>query len=477
MLFASISFIFYFLPLVLAVYYALNKRRTAQNIVLLLAGILFYAWREPVFVFVLLGMVLFNTAAGLLVYRYRKHGKKAIFLACGISLSLLFVCKYLDLVIKSANMLVREERYSLIGFPIPIGLSFMILRSLSYLIDIHRGKAVPQKNPLNVGLYMAFFPVLAAGPIVPYHSFFRQMENRTHSARRCAVGICRFTLGLGKQMLLAEPLSWMADAVFNWSAIGRTSFDVPVILAWVGLLAFSLQIYLDFSAYSDMAIGLALMFGFKLEENFDYPYSMCSVTDFWRRWHISLSRWFQEYVYFPLGGSRTANKDKMVRNLLTVWLLTGLLHGADWKFVLWGIWNFLFVLAERLFRQRLSESRRILNRFYTLAVIGIGWVLFRAQDMYQAGCYLANLIGINYNGFYSGLAVMLLKENVLVLLLSVLCCTPAAPALNSLLFHEQAGRTGFVPEVLYPVVFTGMLLLSVAGLISAPTAPFFYFRF
>jgi len=480
MLFSSIVFLFYFLPVVILVYYVLSFSRLTQNIWLFIASIFFYAWGEPVYVLLMISSILLNSLLGLLIDKNRsdtKKSKRLLIVACFVNLGILFMFKYLNFVVENVNQMVQSDLLSTTTLLLPIGISFFTFQALSYVFDVYKGKTKVEKNPFYVGLYISFFPQLIAGPIIQYNDVADQIRNRKGSYQKFSVGACRFVTGLGKKMLLANNFAVMADNIFNWSTIGQQSYPVPAMLAWLGVIAYTLQIFFDFSAYSDMAIGLGLMFGFKFEENFNYPYISRSITEFWRRWHISLSTWFRDYVYFPLGGSRVKSKDKMVRNLLIVWLLTGIWHGANWTFIFWGMWNFIFILAERFLNYHENNSHKILMHIYTMTVVMFGWVAFRATDLYQTGRYFLNMFGLNGNGFYSELAIVFLKENALWLILGVILSTPIARRINLLLAKRKMSVVGNIYNIAYPVAMTGLFIICVSYLARGTYNPFIYFNF
>jgi len=465
MLFSSIVFLFFFLPLTLLLYYALSFSRLAQNGLLLLASLLFYAWGEPVYVLLMLFSIGFNALMGYLVAGRRKLW---LVVAVGCNLGLLFVFKYLGFVLKILSM-------PGLSLALPIGISFYTFQALSYVVDVYRGEVKPE-SPFYVGLYIAFFPQLIAGPILPFRVVSRQLRERKADWSLFSLGVCRFVTGLGKKVLLAGNFAAIADNVFSWSAIGTERFPVPAALAWVGSIAYSLQIYFDFSGYSDMAVGLGAMFGFRFPENFNYPYSAVSVSDFWHRWHISLTNWFREYVYIPLGGSRRANRDDMVRNLFLVWLLTGIWHGANWTFLLWGLFYFVIQLAERFFGYP-EKLPRFWGHVYTLLIVNFAWVLFRADDLYQAGRYLLNLFGLNRNGFFSDQALMFLGENWAFFLAGILFSTPILRNANEYLFRHPDSRWNRLLVPLYPLGLLALLAMCVSYLASGSYNPFIYFNF
>lgn len=472
MLFSSIVFLFYFFPIVFLLYYAFSFSRTLQNVLLLIASLVFYAWGEPVYVFLMMGSIVFNTLMGWLVGRKDGTGKKVwLWIAVAGNISVLFVFKYLGFVLTNLGLGSLG-----VNLPLPIGISFFTFQALSYVVDVYRG-TTKVDNLFNVGLYISFFPQLIAGPIIQYNSVADQIKNRKSTFDKVALGICRFTTGLGKKVLLSNCFAAIADNVFQWSAIGVDKQVVPVTLAWLGSISYSLQIYFDFSAYSDMAIGLALCFGFKFGENFNYPYIATSIADFWKRWHISLTDWFHEYVYFPLGGSRFKNQDYMVRNIFIVWLLTGIWHGANWTFIFWGLMYFLFQLAEKFFEYPEKMKSTFVKRFYTLMVVNAAWVVFRANDLYQAGRFFMNMLGLNNNGFFSDTAAMLLRENWVFFVLGIVFSTPIARNMNEMLYAKQDSVVNKVYTMLYPVVMLFILIISVSYLASGTYNPFIYFNF
>ena len=480
MLFSSIVFLFFFFPVVFAGYYILSFSRLAQNVWLFIFSILFYAWGEPVYVLLMLASIVVNWGAGMLVDRYRekKRWKKiCLTAACIYNLSMLVVFKYAGFLALNINAITKSEMFPSIQIALPIGISFYTFQAMSYVIDVYRQDTRVEKNPFYVGLYVAFFPQLIAGPIVRYNSVAEQIRTRKSSWKKIAVGSSRFVTGLGKKILLSNSMAVLADQIFNWSELGIENFNVPVVMAWVGIVAYTLQIYFDFSGYSDMAIGLGLIFGFKFEENFNYPYIADSISDFWKRWHISLTSWFREYVYFPLGGSRVENRDTMIRNLFVIWLLTGIWHGAEWTFILWGLWHFVFQLAERFLEYHKKVKNKTLMRVYTMLVVMIGWVMFRAKDLYQANIYLRNMFGISGNSFWNEMTGFLIKEYAIFFILGILFSTPIARRCNELLYEKGMGLLGKCMTFLYPVAMAGLFLVCVAFLVRGGYNPFIYFNF
>ena len=462
MLFSSTIFLFYFLPLVLALYYTVGRIGIRlRNGLLLAASLIFYAWGEPKNVLLLLASCLANYLFGLAVAGRRKG---FLILAVGFNLGLLFVFKYLNFAVETVNALAGAEILPQTNIALPLGISFFTFQAMSYVIDVYRGDTPVRKNLSDLALYICLFPQLVAGPIVRYNEIQQQLSTRRESLEAVCAGMCRFVGGLGKKLLLANSMGVIADTVFGQTKLWHTQYLVPSTLAWVGAAAYMLQIYLDFSAYSDMAIGLGGMFGFSFPENFNYPYMADSMNEFWRRWHMSLTRWFREYLYFPLGGSRTRNADGMVRNLLIVWLCTGIWHGANWTFVFWGLWNFLFVVLERV--AGIDQwPGAIWRHGYTLLAVLIGWVLFRSDDLYCFFEYMANLFCLNGNGVFSAEAFMLLRENWLWLAASVLACV------------SPEDRRRKLPGALYPAAMLALLGVCVLYLVRGGYNPFIYFNF
>ena len=321
MLFTSIPFMFYFLPLVILLYYMTGFSRLLQNILLFIASIVFYAWGEVEYLVLMLGSIVVNTILGIIVDKCREKkiaAKIVLWITCLFNLGILFVFKYLNFVARNINSVVGKDALTIENIILPLGISFFTFQALSYVVDVYRGDAKVEKNPFYVGLYIAFFPQLIAGPIIRYNTVAEQIRTRKSSIKKFSLGCTRFVTGFCKKIMLANAFALIADNIFNLSKAGTNLYEVPIAMAWLGAIAYTLQIFFDFSAYSDMAIGLGLMFGFEFEENFNYPYVSKSIGEFWRRWHISLSTWFKEYVYFPLGGSKVENQDKMIRNTFIV---------------------------------------------------------------------------------------------------------------------------------------------------------------
>ena len=476
MLFSSIPFLLFFFPAVFVVYYLLSFSRMLQNVWLLLASLVFYAWGEPVYILLMVGSIIFNALLGFLVEKAAGKKKKAVLVtAVAGNLLVLFVFKYLGFVLGFFGP-YGQELAARFDLSLPIGISFYTFQALSYVIDVYRGK-VKAENPFYVGLYIAFFPQLIAGPIVQYNTIADQIRNRKSSLDKVSVGIARFTAGLGKKILLANTFGVIADYVFSWSAIGTDKLEVPAMLAWLGSISYTLQIYFDFSAYSDMAIGLGLCFGFRFLENFNYPYIASSITDFWKRWHISLTDWFREYVYFSLGGNRVSNKDMMVRNMFIVWLLTGIWHGANLTFILWGLIYFGFQLMERVLEFDERVKNPVIRHIYTLLIVNFQWVLFRADDLYQAGRMYLNMFAMNNNAIWSDTAWMFIREYIIYMIVGVVLCTPVVRMMNESFYRHPETRLHQVYTVAYPVMMIALAAACISYLVTGSYNPFIYFNF
>ena len=394
MLFSSLIFIFLFLPLVLLAYFISPK--FIKNYVLLFFSLIFYAWGEPKFVIAMLLSIILNYFFALLIARNNKNRnlkKSFLILSVIFNLGLMFIFKYLNFTISNINTLFGMEIFAQTHILLPIGISFFTFQAMSYVIDVYRGNVKVQKNLFYVAMYISLFPQLIAGPIVRYSTIEKQITTRTVTLEDFSEGVRRFVVGLSKKVLLANTLAIVADNVFSMDP-----GSLSLLLAWTGAIAYTFQIFFDFSGYSDMAIGLGLMFGFHFLENFNFPYTARSITDFWRRWHISLSSWFRDYVYFPLGGSRVNSRGRLVFNLFIVWFLTGVWHGASWNFIVWGLFYFVLLTIEKLtgIPDRLnSVIATLAYRSVTLVSIVIAWVIFRAPDLGYSVQYIKSMLLLN----------------------------------------------------------------------------------
>ena len=472
MVFSSSTFLMAFLPLTLLLYYgvgvALTKNVTVKNCILLLASLVFYAWGEPVYIVLMLLSILFNFAAGRVIDSALSDGRTGLakfqFIADVVyNLAVLGFFKYADFVVDNINGLFGAHIPPL-ELPLPIGISFYTFQILSYIIDLYTGKIRVQKNLLSFALYISLFPQLIAGPIVKYRDIEEQLVGRKESWSKYSYGMTRFVVGLAKKLLLANTLG----AVYS----GIQAMDVgslSALTAWTGIACYTLQIYFDFSGYSDMAIGLGSMFGFRFNENFNYPYIATSITDFWRRWHISLSSWFRDYVYIPLGGNRRKTP-RVIFNLMVVWLLTGLWHGAAWNFVLWGMfYGVLLIFEKYVLGDLLPRIPTPVRWLTTMVLVMCGWVLFSAPDLTGALLYFKAMFG-GAAGFTDGNGAYLLSTNLAVLVLGAFCATPAYRHILERVDPKWVSRAKFVA---YPLLFA----LCVVFMVSETYNPFLYFRF
>lgn len=464
MVFSSTVFLFLFLPIVLLLYnLPFVKSITAKNSILLLASLVFYAWGEPVFVFVLLFSILVNWVAGLFMHR---HGKLVLVLSLVYNVGVLFVCKYLTAIITTVNAAAGRTLIPFGGMALPIGISFFTFQIISYTIDVYRNSTPPQKNPFNLALYITMFPQLIAGPIVRYNTVDAEIAARSVTTEDFAYGLQRFIIGLGKKVLLANYMGIVADNLF-----GMTAGGLSVLSAWYGVLCYALQIYFDFSGYSDMAIGLGRFFGFHFEENFNYPYIASSISNFWRRWHISLSTWFRDYVYIPLGGSHV-KQSRWVWNLFLVWLMTGIWHGANVTFVLWGLVYFVFLLLERL--TGIERKLKWVYRIPTLLVVLLAWVLFRSVSLSDAGLYFGYLFGKGGFGLSDIVFLNQFNGSFVVFFIALIGCTP----LPKTLFQKLRQRIGepFGKPLSYALALAVFVLSSLVCILDTYN-PFIYFNF
>lgn len=465
MLFSSIVFLFTFLPIVLILYYVLPRQ--FKNPVLLLASLLFYAWGEPIYLFLMMFSILFNYISGLDIARNlgnKRAARKSLIFNVVVNLCVLGFFKYEGFVLNSLNAVLPVE----IPFQevaLPVGISFYTFQILSYIIDVYWGNVPVQKNLMDFALYVTMFPQLIAGPIVKYAEIDEQLHVREENWGRFGEGVMCFIRGLAKKVLLANTVGMIYTNVS-----GMAPEDVSVVTAWLGCLAYTFQIYFDFSGYSDMAVGLGKMFGFEFPWNFNYPYIAQSVTEFWRRWHISLSSWFREYVYIPLGGNRVP-VPKHIRNLLVVWLLTGLWHGAAWNFVAWGLYYGVILIFEKYFFHRVLEKLpEVLRHIYSLVLVMVGWVLFFSPSFAGALEYLKLMFGAGGHGFMDGEALYLLISNLGLWVIAIVSSTPLVYGV----YERYVGRRKPVADV---VIYAGMFLLCVAYLVTETYNPFLYFRF
>jgi len=460
MLFSSIPFLYYFLPAVLIVYFLVPGK--AKNAVLLLSSLFFYGWGEPKYLALMVFTIASFYGCGLAIETAGKPAMKKFWLTVSvvIGIVLLTVFKYADFFLQSFAA-VTGLSIPLLRLALPIGISFYTFQCMSYAVDVYRGNVPAQKNPISFGAYVALFPQLIAGPIVRYVDVARELESRKTTFEDVAYGARRFLIGLSKKILIANQLGQLTE-------IFRTSGEKSILFFWMYAVAFMLHIYFDFSGYSDMAIGLGRLFGFHFIENFNYPYLSRSVTEFWRRWHMSLGSWFRDYVYIPMGGNRVS-KMRWVFNILTVWMLTGLWHGASWNFVLWGLMFAVLLLLEKLVFP-VGKMPTFLQHLYVLFVVMVSFVLFNASDLAQAGADIAGLFGIGGIPAVTAESIYYLRSYAGIFALSIVGATPTVKNL--------AGR---IPEkyvaVLEPLMLIGLLLLCTGYLVDGSFNPFLYFRF
>lgn len=473
MVFSSLLFLFRFLPVILLAYYIVPHR--FRNLVLLIFSLVFYAWGEPVYIILMLASILISYTGGILVHRFKKAKKMkaasvTLIVSCVASLSLLAFFKYAGFAVETVNSLTGAG-ITMLHIALPIGISFYTFQTLSYTIDVYRGEAAVQKNLISFGAYVTMFPQLIAGPIVQYKTIDAQLRARTETIEQFAEGIHRFMIGLGKKVLIAN------NAGALWNTIQASPYsEIPMLTAWMGLSAYTFQIYFDFSAYSDMAIGLGRMFGFRFLENFNYPYISKSITEFWHRWHISLGTWFREYVYIPLGGNRVS-RWRHIRNILVVWLLTGIWHGASWNFLIWGVYYGVLLLAEKfIFGKYLKKLPALFQHIYCMFFVMLGWNLFVSQNMGQGINFLKSLFGLYGKGFLNTETVYLLYNNMALLILCILGSTRFPQKIGKWLSAKLA-RNEIVLSVVKNTFYIGVFLLSVAWLVDATFNPFLYFRF
>ncbi len=464
MVFSSLVFMFAYLPITLLAYYLVPRQ--GRNIFLFIVNLIFYGWGEPKLVLLMVFNIFFNYIGGWLVDKYRADAKKKklfLILTCVLDICILAVFKYTGMITETLNMLpflnIPELQISL-----PIGISFYTFQTMSYVIDVYRDDAPVSKNFINFGTYVALFPQLIAGPIVRYRDVAEQLVNRRETLEMFTKGVKLFMVGLAKKVIIANTMGTLTTNIF------ATTDENGVVGTWVGMIAYTFQIYFDFSGYSDMACGLGNMLGFEFLKNFNYPYIAKSITDFWRRWHISLSTWFKEYVYIPLGGNRKGVK-RQILNLLIVWGLTGLWHGAAYNFVLWGLYYGLLLILEKfVLKKFLDRLPSFVQHIYTLFIIIIGWGLFYFTDVGQLGEFMVDLFNFG-NGICGDQAFNLIMSNLPMLIIAAVASTPLATMLYTRFEHR---RFMWIPETLYCM---GVLAVSTASLVNQSYNPFLYFRF
>ncbi|MBR2042987.1 MAG: MBOAT family protein [Clostridia bacterium] len=466
MLFSSIPFLFYFLPVVLLVYFAVPFR--FKNFVLLISSLVFYGWGEPTYLIFMVISITQGYVFGRLIEKFRNSKWSKVFLTASVllSLSMLGVFKYADFFIENFNALTGMSVAAL-RLALPIGISFYTFQILSYAVDVYRGNVPAQRNFVNLAAYIAMFPQLIAGPIVRYSDVAEQLEKRNHTFEKAAKGIRRFTVGFAKKILIANILGELVDSF-------KASEEKSVLFFWMYGIAYMLHVYFDFSGYSDMAIGLGKIFGFDFMENFNYPFISASVTEFWRRWHMSLGSWFRDYLYIPLGGNRVS-KPRFLFNILVVWMATGFWHGAAWNFVLWGLFFAVFLITEKLFLLNILKKLKGLNHIYVLFLSLISFILFDNTSLKSAVYYIGGLFGAGNVAFVNTETVYYLISYAVILVIAIIGCTPLPK-----ICYEKFGKTvvgSKVYCVVEPLVILAVLAVCTAFLIDGSFNPFLYFRF
>lgn len=465
MVFSSTVFLFLFLPLIILLYYnPIIKSRRFRNIIIFSGSIVFYSWGEHKFVFVMLFSIFVNWILGIIIDGCESKLRKIWFIAALIfDIGILFVFKYAGFTVKNINYIL-DNKLPDVNIALPIGISFFTFQILSYIIDLYKKKVDVQRSFLNLGVYISMFPQLIAGPIVRYDTIAKEIDGRKENITDFTEGFCRFVYGLGKKVLIANYMAVVADNIFAFSG------SIAFITAWIGIIAYTLQIYFDFSGYSDMAVGLGRIFGFHFNENFNYPYIAKSVTEFWRRWHISLSSWFRDYIYIPLGGNR-CSRIKWVRNLFIVWLLTGIWHGANWTFIVWGLIYFVMLLFEKL--TKFPGKLNVVSHIYTVLIVIIAWVFFRSPSLRDAIDYIGVMFGINSGGLTDRLGIDMLQSCRIILPIAIILTTP----IYKKLLEFISRKSQFAKIVAENLALMFIFVLSVLACVKSSYNPFIYFNF
>ena len=466
MVFSSIVFLYIFLPIMLLFYFIVPSK--FKNAIMILASLVFFAWGEIRYIFIMLVLAVMDFVCGKKITKYRDNKKKKIiFLMINVvvNLGILFFFKYADFIISNINNLTGLS-IPLLNIPLPIGVSFNTFQSLSYIIDVYRGTVKCEKSFYNYLTYTTLFPQIIAGPIVRYETVDEELETKNISLDNFSAGMKRFIIGLGKKVLIANSVG----ALWNTIEVGNYA-ELSMLFAWIGIIAFALQIYFDFSGYSDMAIGLAQIFGMKFDENFNYPYISKSITEFWRRWHITLSSWFRDYVYIPLGGNRRGLAIQ-IRNILIVWFLTGAWHGASWNFILWGVYFGVILILEKLFLLKLLEKLpNIIRRIYAIVIILVSWAIFAFEDLARVGEYIKAMF-IN-STLWDNEALYYLQNYGVLILIGAICSIPLWKKLKEKIDSKNSKTL----EVITTLGYVAIFVLSTASLVTNSFNPFLYFRF
>ena len=465
MLFTSISFLYYFLPALIIIYFITPKKY--KNIILLIASLLFYFYGEPKYVFLMIAEIIIAYIGAILIDKYKNQSKNILITTLFIHVFLLIIFKYTDFIIQTIND-ISNANIKLLNIALPIGISFYTFQIISYIIDVYNGKVKVQKNIIKLATYVSLFPQLVAGPIVRYQTVEKELDNRTHSFNNFAYGIRRFTIGLAKKVLIANALGELCSKAFLVD-------EKTIVFFWIFGISYMLQLYFDFSAYSDMAIGLGRIFGFNFPENFNYPYISKSITEFWRRWHISLSTWFRDYVYIPLGGNREG-KYKQIRNILIVWLLTGIWHGANWTFLIWGLLFGIILIIEKIWLNNFMEKLpSFIRRIYVLFIVMILFIIFNSDNMSVALTNIKGLFGMNGEAFVNDYTLHYLKSYLPVLIIALVGSTPFIKILIDKLRKNKYVNN--IINILEPILIVVILVVVTSYLIDNSYNPFLYFRF
>ena len=466
MVFSSIVFLYIFLPIMLLLYFIVPSK--FKNAIMILASLVFFAWGEIRYIFIMLVLAVMDFICGKKITKYQNQKKKKFFFLMVnvvVNLSILFFFKYADFIITNINQLTGLE-IPLLNIPLPIGVSFNTFQSLSYIIDVYRGTVKCEKSFYNYLTYTTLFPQIIAGPIVRYETVDEELETKNISLDNFSRGMKRFIIGLGKKVLIANNVGEL------WNVVETGNYlELSSGFAWLSIIAFAFQIYFDFSGYSDMAIGLAQIFGMKFDENFNYPYISKSITEFWRRWHITLSSWFKDYVYIPLGGNRRGFAIQ-IRNILIVWFLTGIWHGASWNFVLWGLYFGVILILQKLFLLKLLEKLpKIIRHLYFIVLILVGWVIFAFEDLKQVGKFIKSMF--TTSNIINSETLYYLQNYGLILLIAAICSVPVWKKLKEKLDKKDST----IIEIITNLGYVAILILSTASLVTNSFNPFLYFRF
>ena len=451
MVFSSITFLFYFLPIVLVIYYIAPKKY--KNVVLLIVSFLFYFYGEPKYIYIMTLLIICTYILGICMYRYKKYKTLFLILSIVINIGTLIYFKYANFLIQNINLWLYKK-IDFIYVVLPIGISFYVFQLISYIIDVYKEDTKVQKNILKLATYISLFPQLIAGPIVRYKDIEKQLEDRSHTFSKFSLGVRRFIIGLGKKVLISNVLGELCSKFL-------ISYDNSVLFYWLYAIANMLQIYFDFSGYSDMAIGLGKMFGFEIFENFNYPYIASSIREFWKRWHISLSLWFRDYIYIPLGGNRVETL-KWIRNILIVWILTGLWHGAAWNFIIWGLYFGILLIIEKVFLEKyFKKIPKIFSRIYTLITVMISFIIFSGENINVIMQNIGGLVGINTNSIVSLESIYYLKSYFIVIVLGIIGATPILKNIITKVNNQK------LINILEPICLLCILVISTSYIVDS----------